>query len=296
MCYAAPGPRCSKHLQAKKDKIEAEFIESRDEYRDLRRRQSLEDGHSPTRPTYDQVVKAAYRFRDARTDYEHMLTEWEQTPKGQREMEALIKEAEANGDKGRVIMLKHNLAVGKRTRQEKLEKYKEAQRKKKEAELKKAEQAAAASAESFERSDTDGFVSQRSNDLNSMLHRRRAEIAEQGGVTEFPALFDLKGNLVPAKLVNTQYGQSWALLSDPDDPSSAASGWVNQSKANDPDRVRRNMEAKGYRVGTVKAPANAKLDAPAGARGLSGLSSVFVRVFRTDGGYSPDVEIVDNGT
>lgn len=158
----------------------------------------------------------------------------------------------------------------------------------------KATDSARAATESFERCDTDGFLSQWASGLTADLHRTMARIADAGGTSTFPALFDTDGNLVAAKLVDTRYGRSWMLLSD-DDPDGRASGWFNPSKHSDPERRRANNAAKGFFVGRVAAPADAKLTSPPGARGLGGAMSVSVSVYRTDRGFSRDVTVLDNG-
>ena len=146
--------------------------------------------------------------------------------------------------------------------------------------------------ESFERSDTDGFLSQWALGLSAQKHRLAAEIAEAGGRAEFPALFDLEGNLVPAKLVRTQYGTSWAVLADEDDPHGEVAKWVGRSRAESPERQVETMEKKGYREGTVRA--RAKADIVGTGHGLSG--TAWVTTVRVDGGFSRDVEVVDDGT
>lgn len=157
-----------------------------------------------------------------------------------------------------------------------------------------ARDSARQAAESFERCDTDGFLSQWASGLTADLHRAKARIADAGGTSSFPALFDMDGNLVAAKLVDTRYRRSWMLLGD-DDPNGRAAGWFNPSKHSDPERRRANNAAKGFFVGKVAAPADAKLTSPPGARGLGGATSVSVSVYRTDRGFSRDVTVLDNG-
>lgn len=141
--------------------------------------------------------------------------------------------------------------------------------------------------ESFERCDTDGFMSQWADGLTAGKLRLQAQIAENGGRATHPALFDLEGNLVPAKLVDGRYGLVWGLLED-DDPHGRFVGWFNPSQARRPGVARRNDAKKGYYIGYVLAPAEAKL------RGGNACTVMPVAV-RTDGGFSRDVEIVDNG-
>lgn len=144
-----------------------------------------------------------------------------------------------------------------------------------------------AAQESFERSDTDGFMSQWAHGVMAQRERLAADIAEDGGRAMFLALFDTNGNLVPAKYIETRFGYSWALLSS-DDPRSEFKGWFNPSKARKVGVARTNDAKKGYYVGYVMAPAKADL-------GGGNLTSVRAYPKRIDGGFSRDVEIVDNG-
>ena len=78
--------------------------------------------------------------------------------------------------------------------------------------------------DSFDRSDTDGFLSQWAGHLSSQANSMKARLAENGNQAEFPAIFDLEGNLVPAKYIRTVYGWTWALLSS-EDPTSSFVGY-----------------------------------------------------------------------
>jgi len=66
--------------------------------------------------------------------------------------------------------------------------------------------------ESFERCDTDGFLSQWASGLTASKKRLQADIEDNGGLAEFLTLFDLDGRWVPCKMIRTQYGTRWALL------------------------------------------------------------------------------------
>lgn len=144
--------------------------------------------------------------------------------------------------------------------------------------------------DSFERCDTDGFLSQWASGLTAQQHRLAAEIADAGGRRSFRALFDLEGNLVPAKEIPTRYGTAWGIL-EGDDPHGAIAKWVNQSRARSATKRIRSMEAKGYREGRVMARARAAI--VGSGQGLSG--SAWVAPVRTDGGFSRDVEVLDDG-
>lgn len=138
--------------------------------------------------------------------------------------------------------------------------------------------------ESFERCDTDGALSQWAWGVTAQKVRLQAEILEADGMAEFPAIFDLSGNLVPAKEIQTQFGWSWMLL----DKYERCTGWFNESKARNEETARKNNAKKGYCVGRVRVPAFAKL------AGGNICTAMAIKV-RKDGGWSADAEIVDNG-
>lgn len=146
-------------------------------------------------------------------------------------------------------------------------------------------------ADSFERSDTDGFLSQHVSGLSAQKASLQAYIDDDGGRARYTALADTDGNLVAAKWINTQYGGAYAKLSDPDDPSSAFDGFVNTSKAADPEKQRKYLADRGYKEVYVMAPAYADFGGGSGT-GMSGMTSVRAVSIRTDGGFSRDVEIL----
>lgn len=136
--------------------------------------------------------------------------------------------------------------------------------------------------DSFDRCDTDGFLSQWASGQMAGLKRMQATIAERGGTYTFPALFDLDGNIVAAKLIDGRYGPVWGVLAD-DDPSGRVVEWVTAFPVRES-----TMRRKGYYEGEVDAPAYAV------HRG-SNVCTVTAVAERRDGGFSRDVVIVDNG-
>jgi len=66
--------------------------------------------------------------------------------------------------------------------------------------------------ESFERCDTDGYLSQWASSIMANVYRHLADLAENGGKAEFLALADLEGNEVSAKVINGRYGPCWAIM------------------------------------------------------------------------------------
>jgi hypothetical protein len=125
--------------------------------------------------------------------------------------------------------------------------------------------------DSFDRCDTDGFLSQWASGLTAQLKRRQAEILEAGGVAEFPALFTLDGERVNARLIDTRYGRAWAMMDD-------GGAFTGEFVSAFPKRES-TMTKKGYREGTEVAPARAVMQGQ--GTGLSG--TAWVAVIRVDG-------------
>lgn len=128
-------------------------------------------------------------------------------------------------------------------------------------------------AESFERCDTDGFLSQWGSGMNAELARRSADIAEAGGVWTFERtrLQTADGQPTDARMVDTRYGRRWRLDS--------TDQWLPYMPARES-----TLGKRGYRevTETEVAPAKAIHWAPEGARGLSGATSVQTVIIRTD--------------
>lgn len=137
-----------------------------------------------------------------------------------------------------------------------------------------------ASHESFERSDTDGALTQWAADVTANRYDAYAQLAADGGISDFPALMDTDGNLVPAKLVNTKFGQSWMLL---DANGDATGEWVNPSRAATAEKRNAAMAKKGYAVGRVRAKAKIAMS--------EGLTQLPYR-YRADSGFDPNAEII----
>lgn len=71
--------------------------------------------------------------------------------------------------------------------------------------------------ESFQRCDTDGYLSQWASGITAREHRMNADLIEAGGVHEFAALFDAEtGERVRAKLIDGRYGLCWAFADEND--------------------------------------------------------------------------------
>lgn len=134
--------------------------------------------------------------------------------------------------------------------------------------------------ESFDRCDTDGFVSQWAHGIMADLYRTQADLKEKGNVAEFPALFNLDGSRAPAKLIHAynkftcREEEMWMII-DPKTGNQVGrlirADYKKQS----------TIESYGYRYGTEKAPAIAKIVGR--GHGLSG--SAWVAVVRNDRGW-----------
>jgi hypothetical protein len=111
------------------------------------------------------------------------------------------------------------------------------------------------SAESFERCDTDGFLSQWASDTVAREYRAWADLAAENYQAEFPAIFDLDGKLMDARQVETRYGWAWA-ISLP----GGGTAWFNESGARKGATRYRNDTGKGYRLGTVSREAYVVLE------------------------------------
>lgn len=153
----------------------------------------------------------------------------------------------------------------------------------------------ASAQESYERSDTDGFLSQWASGITASELLLKADLIESGGSYERDVLFDLEGNVVLAKEIETRYGWSWMIL-DPDNPRGSAIGWFNESKAKNPERKRAADARKGYYVGRAMIKGYVKIIAS--GTGLSGAASAYPGILpwrdETTGGYVV-TEIIDNG-
>lgn len=64
--------------------------------------------------------------------------------------------------------------------------------------------------ESFQRSDTDGFLSQWAHGLSAQQYRAQADIAERGGVAKFTGLYEGDRRVI-ARSIETQFGRAWLL-------------------------------------------------------------------------------------
>lgn len=115
-------------------------------------------------------------------------------------------------------------------------------------------------AESIANSDTDGYMSQWASGLASEEERLKAELAKNNGFSTFHVLFDLEGNIVPARQIETRYGPAWAVFSDPHDLYSKFVGkFINESKSFNKKTQEAYLRKRGYSLGLIKAPAKVEM-------------------------------------
>ena len=152
---------------------------------------------------------------------------------------------------------------------------------------------ARAAGDSFERSDTDGALTQWAHGVNGERDLLASEIAENGGYHRFPALFDRNGALVHAREIETRHGWRW-LITDPRDPNGPGQ-WFRESGAKDWRKRLAFNASKGYFVGSVLLPAVAVTRGS--GTGLSGACSVRAVAVPANGpGDYTDYVILDNGS
>lgn len=152
------------------------------------------------------------------------------------------------------------------------------------AELREAAAAKQSEAyESFERCDTDGFLSQWASGLTAQQLLRQAYIADNGGMAEFLCLFTLTGEWVPAKSITTRYGTRWMVL---DSDGNATGQFLPYLPAR-----RRTLADKGFVEGLALWPARAVLMGNGGT-GLSGAASVRVVTRKACADHVPPTEVL----
>ena len=109
------------------------------------------------------------------------------------------------------------------------------------------------SAESWERSDTDGFLSQWASDTMAARYSDNATIADDGGMIEYPALFDLDGHVIRARYFEGTYGWCWMVL---DQEGQRTGQYLTESGARKASTRMANNRKKGFTIGRVMIPAH----------------------------------------
>ena len=129
--------------------------------------------------------------------------------------------------------------------------------------------------ESFQRCDTDGFLTQYFDGVSSAVSQLGANIARDGGRAVHPGLFDVAtGKRVPAILVEGRFGYQWQIC----DPTTgrALPEWIADRRG-----PKAALAKRGWVVLGEWAESTAKMCGE--GRGLSG--RVWAAAVRTDGGY-----------
>lgn len=124
---------------------------------------------------------------------------------------------------------------------------------------------------SFDRCDTDGFLSQWASRLSAQKHRAQAALIDDGGTIETLAVFTLDGQIASAHQGFGQYGEYWVL----NDAAAEVYGkrFFSPSKAR-PGVAYRNDRAKGFVFGFIRVAAYVKV--AGSGTGLGGLYSAQV--------------------
>jgi hypothetical protein len=138
--------------------------------------------------------------------------------------------------------------------------------------------------DSFERCDTDGFLSQWASGITAEQYEKQAQIVDNGGVWEFPALFNLDGTRARAKLIRhyNKFSYSWDEVWSFYDMNNR---FIGKFITAFPKRAS-TMEKKGYREGYEDAPAKATI--LGSGYGLSG--NAWAAIVRTDKGYPEEAK------
>lgn len=113
------------------------------------------------------------------------------------------------------------------------------------------------SADSFERSDTDGFLSQWASDTMARKYEACADLAELGGVIEFQVPF-VNGEVATLELDRDgQYGRYWYLTVEA--ARIVGKRYFTPSSASKSAMRRRNNAKKGVTMGTIRIAATVEL-------------------------------------
>lgn len=134
--------------------------------------------------------------------------------------------------------------------------------------------------ESFQRSDTDGFLSQWAHNITADKNRNQIEILRNGGYAEFPVLVDADDNVVADKIYSFPnkfrgYGnvERWRL---PDDlAAKVGRRWIPTAGYSGKSRIQKQL---GLHESTRWFPAEAKICG--NGTGLSGCANAYVAAVR----------------
>lgn len=140
------------------------------------------------------------------------------------------------------------------------------------------------SSDSFDRCDTDGFLSQWANDITAQQLTRQAEIAEAGGKAQFEGLYD-GDRRVPAKVIWVpKYNAPWATepkwkLRDQADCIKFDREYIPYSRSyKSGSRIQKQL---GLTQRMEMASASTRLGSHGKSTGLAGCANAFVEIYRT---------------
>jgi hypothetical protein len=127
-------------------------------------------------------------------------------------------------------------------------------------------------AESYDRCDTDGFVSQWASGLLDQEHQAWADLLDNGGKTRMRVLMNLDGTVASTHLGYGKYGAYWVL----NDAAATRYGkrFFSESEAGSAARRRKTHAAKGFTFGTIEV--DGYVTTSGSGTGLSGATSVRV--------------------
>lgn len=108
-----------------------------------------------------------------------------------------------------------------------------------------AQQCRTERAESWERCDTDGFLSQWANQRMESTYLYAASIAENGYTVERCSIFNLDGELMQAEQRHGEYGAYWFMFQ-----VEGKGRFFSESMAQNRKTAVKNNAKKGYYVGT----------------------------------------------
>jgi hypothetical protein len=138
--------------------------------------------------------------------------------------------------------------------------------------------------DSWNRCDTDGFLSQWSNNINARLNDRKADLVDAGNISKFTGLYE-GDRRVKAKKIETKFGYSWLLHADEVDlVERRGKCFLPTGKKS------RILKKLGLAERTETAPAWAGFGG--GGTGLAGCASVTVVTFRTGDKWGGDATLI----
>jgi hypothetical protein len=146
--------------------------------------------------------------------------------------------------------------------------------------------------ESWDRCDTDGFVSQFAHGLNAQEHILQAEILEAGGVAQFPGLYQGERRVKAQLIQKPAYGAPWRKESIWMLENSEVSEFDRRFIPADFTGKGRIQKQLGLKQRWETAPAKAKIIGH--GTGLSGLSSCTVGAVRIGDRWGQDAVLFDS--